>query len=234
MKLCILFTVLGAAALVLYVSEKLRAFTPRAVLRKTLVSAFFVLTALAATYATAAKGSFGFFVTAGLVFGLFGDVWLDLKFVYPGDDEPWSMAGFKSFAIGHIFFMLGMVLNFADLSKPGYIVVPLLLGAVCGLGAVKSAPLMKLVYGKYEKISIVYGGILFAMALLAGSLAMEHGWQCRTLNMMFIGGISFALSDLVLSGTYFGEGHDKPFDIIANYITYYGAQFIIALSVLFI
>lgn len=74
MTLCITFTVLGAAALVLYVSEKLRAFTPRAVLRKTLVSAFFVLTAIAATYATAAKSSFGFFITAGLVFGLFGDV----------------------------------------------------------------------------------------------------------------------------------------------------------------
>ena len=234
MNLCIIFTVLGAAALVLYVSEKLRAFTPRAVLRKTLVSAFFVLTAIAATYATAAKGSFGFFVTAGLVFGLFGDVWLDLKFVYPDDDEVWSRAGFRSFAIGHIFFMLGMVLNFADLSKPAYIIVPLLLGVVCGLGAVLSAPLMKLNYGKFKTISIVYGALLFGMTLLAGSLAMQHGWECKTLNMMFIGGILFAVSDLVLSGTYFGEGHDKPFDIIANYLSYYGAQFVIALSILFI
>lgn len=234
MTLCILFTVLGTASLMLYVSEKLRAFTPRAVLRKTLVSAFFVLTAIAATYATAAKGSFGFFITAGLVFGLFGDVWLDLKFVYPDDDEVWSRAGFKSFAIGHIFFMLGMVLNFADLSKPAYIIVPLLLGVVCGFGAVLAGPIMKLAYGKFRAISLIYGGFLFGMMLMAGSLALQHGWESTTLNMMFAGGILFAVSDLVLSGTYFGEGHDGPVDIIANYITYYGAQFIIALSILFI
>lgn len=234
MNLSVIFTVLGALSLVLYVSEKLRRFTPRAVLRKTLVSAFFVLTAIAATYATAAKGSFGFFVTAGLVFGLFGDVWLDLKFVYPQDDEVWSRAGFLSFAIGHVFFMLGMVICFADLSKPGYIIIPLLLGVVCGLGAVLSGPIMKLDYGKFKTISIVYGGFLFGMTLLAGALALQSGWQNRTLNMMFIGGILFAVSDLVLSGTYFGVGHDKPFDTIANYLSYYGAQFVIALSILYI
>ena len=81
---------------------------------------------------------------------------------------------------------------------------------------------------------MVYGGLLFAMTLMAGSLALLHGWQEANLNMMFIGGILFAVSDLVLSGTYFGTGHDKPFDIIANYISYYGAQFVIALSILFI
>ena len=42
MTLCIILTVLGAASVVLYVSEKLRAFTPRAVLRKILVSSLFV------------------------------------------------------------------------------------------------------------------------------------------------------------------------------------------------
>lgn len=232
MTLSIVFTVLGAISLVLYVAEKLRAFTPRAVLRKTLVSAFFVCTALAAAYAVG-KGSYPFFIIGGLVFGLFGDVWLDLKFVYPEDDEPWSRAGFQSFAIGHILFMLGMILNYADLSKPLYIVLPLLIAVGCGFAAVLSGPIMKLNYGKYKTISIVYGGFLFGTALVAGSLAMQHGWQVKTLNMMFGGGISFILSDLVLSGTYFGEGHDKPFDIIANYITYYGAQFTIALSILF-
>lgn len=234
MTLCFVLTALGAAALVLYLCEKLRTFSPRAVLRKTLVSALFVCTAVAASYYTAGKGSFGFFVVAGLVFGLFGDVWLDLKYVYPADDEPWTRAGFLSFAVGHCFFMLGMVLNFAELSKPAFIIVPLLLGVVCGFGAVFSAPLMKLDYGRFKTISIVYGALLFGMTLLAGGLALEHGWQCTALNMMFVGGISFTLSDLVLSGTYFGTGRDRPGDLIANYVFYYGAQFIIALSPLFI
>ena len=48
--------------------------------------------------------------------------------------------------------------------------------------------------------------------------------------MMLIGGVLFAISDLVLSRTYFGEGHETPIDFILNYIFYYSAQFVIALS----
>ena len=59
------------------------------------------------------------------------------------------------------------------------------------------------------------------------------GFQNTTLLMLFIGGISFALSDLVLSGTYFGKGKDRPIDLILNYIFYYGAQFTIAFSLFF-
>ena len=62
---------------------------------------------------------------------------------------------------------------------------------------------------------------------------MLHGWHVTTLNLIFIGSILFALSDLVLSGTYFG-GKERPVDIILNYLTYYPAQFLIALSLLFL
>ena len=51
---------------------------------------------------------------------------------------------------------------------------------------------------------------------------------------MFIGGVFFAISDLILSGTYFSTGKDRPVDVITNHATYYIAQFIIASSILFI
>ena len=54
------------------------------------------------------------------------------------------------------------------------------------------------------------------------------------LNLFFIGAVLFALSDLVLSGTYFGVGKDRPADLIANYLLYYPAQYLIALSLLFL
>ena len=69
--------------------------------------------------------------------------------------------------------------------------------------------------------------------MISGSLALYHGWQVTTLNIIFIGSILFALSDLVLSGTYFG-GKERPVDIILNYLTYYPAQFLIAFSLLFL
>ncbi len=55
-----------------------------------------------------------------------------------------------------------------------------------------------------------------------------------TLNFMFAGGIFFLISDLILSGTYFGEGKNRPVDIIINHVTYYIAQFLIASSLLFL
>jgi uncharacterized membrane protein YhhN len=93
--------------------------------------------------------------------------------------------------------------------------------------------IMKLDYGIYRPIVMGYGGILFSMTLLAGSLAWMHDFQFMTLNFMFIGGIFFLISDLVLSQTYFA-GNESKGVIIANYLTYYPAQFIIASSLLFI
>jgi hypothetical protein len=51
--------------------------------------------------------------------------------------------------------------------------------------------------------------------------------------MFFFGAVSFTLSDLVLSGTFFGEGKERPIDFILNYSTYYSAQFVIAFMLLF-
>ena len=51
--------------------------------------------------------------------------------------------------------------------------------------------------------------------------------------MFFIGSVLFAASDLILSGTYFSEGRERPVDITSNYICYYAAQFLIAYSLAF-
>ena len=93
---------------------------------------------------------------------------------------------------------------------------------------------MKLHYGKMKGIVIGYSILLFSTVLLSGSLALSMGWQNPTLNLFFAGGVLFALSDLVLSGTYFGVGKERPVDIISNYILYYGGQFLIAYSLLYL
>ena len=62
----------------------------------------------------------------------------------------------------------------------------------------------------------------------------QYGWAKTPLNLIFIGGVSFAISDLILSGTYFGEGKDRPIDLALNYITCYAAQFLIASALVFI
>ena len=64
------------------------------------------------------------------------------------------------------------------------------------------------------------------------SFAIMYKFNNWTLNLIAIGGILFASSDLILSGTYFGEGKERPIDITINSVLYYFAQFAIAFSLL--
>lgn len=231
MILCAVITAVAAVILVLYLKEKIRAYSPLALMLKSAVSALFLATAVSAAFFS--RGNYAYYIIYALVCGMLGDIWLDLKYVYPADDEKYTFAGFMAFGCGHIVFMAGMLAVYADLSRPGTILVPLLIGAVAGIVTGASGKLMKLEYGKFKTIVMVYGGLLFGMTVLAGSLALVYGLSEPTLNLMFIGGVLFALSDLILSGTYFGEGKDRPIDLIFNLTSYYAAQFVIAWAALF-
>lgn len=93
---------------------------------------------------------------------------------------------------------------------------------------------MKHCFKGYKLIVSIYAFLLAMNPLTSLMLCIYLNWTSTTLIMLFIGGILFAISDLVLSGTYFGKDHEKPLDFILNYLTYYGAQFVIAFSLLFL
>ena len=227
----------GAIALVWYIREKVRAYTLKAVFLKTLVSVLFVAVGVYGAWRCTGQGKEALlcpFVLMGLLFGLLGDIWLDLKYVFPEKDEPFTYAGFCAFGVGHLFYIAGMLLAYFPAGKPAYLLVPLLLAAVMSAGnAILEKP-MGLCFGKLKPTVIAYGVLLFATVTISGSLALFYGWQEKTPVLLFAGGVLFALSDLVLSGTYFGTGKDRPIDLILNYSSYYPAQFLIAASLLFV
>ena len=237
MLTCVLLLGGGAVVLALYLAEKLRRYSVKAVLLKGLCSALFVSLAVCAWYQSAKGGTLrplGLFVIPGLLFGLLGDIWLDLKYVFPERDEPFTYAGFASFAVGHVLYCTGLCLQFAPGDRPSIIWLPLLLAALAGLGTAALEKPMKLRYGKFKLIVAAYGILLFSTLLLSGSLALFHGGREITLNLFFAGALLFAASDLILSGTYFGEGKERPVDLLLNYLTYYSAQFLIAFSLLYL
>lgn len=229
MKLAVVLTVLGAAALVFYLAEKIRRYSLSAVLRKAIVSVLFVGVALCGTYRSGAQ-PLAPFVVGGLVMGLLGDVWLDLKYVHPRGDVPYTYAGFVSFGIGHVLFIAGMLLQFRP--EPVRALAPLGAAVLLSLGNAALEKPMKLDYGRFRATVLVYGALLFGTTLVALSLAIGCGWSEPALTVLFIGGVLFAASDLVLSGTYFGQGKERPVDLTLNYLTYYPAQFVIAWSLL--
>lgn len=227
---CSTLTVIGLAFLLLYLPEKIHGASVRGLLLKSAVSFFFITVAIAA--AVDSKAEYGYFIIGGLVCGLLGDLWLDLKFVYPESDEAYTRPGFLAFAAGHALFIVGMLRCFGAL--PAIWFLGAILAAVAvGFAAVFLAPLLGQDYGKYKGISLFYAPFLFGTTTFAAALSIRTGFAHPTLTLMLIGGVLFALSDLVLGGTYFGKGHDKPIDYILNYVFYYGAQFLIAWSVLF-
>ena len=227
----------GAVLLFVYVREKIRAYSVKAALIKALVSALFVAVGVYGAWRSAVKGAvspLGPLVVMGLLFGLMGDIWLDLKYVFPEKDVPFTYAGFCAFGVGHILYIAGMLLGYSPAGRPLAVIVPLLLAAALSAGNALLEKPMKLHYGRFKGVVIAYGVILFSMVLLAGSLALAHGWRETPLILLFAGGVSFALSDLILSGTYFGIGRERPIDLALNYITYYAGQFLIASALVFL
>lgn len=221
----IILLILGAIALAVYIPEKIRGYTVKATIMKSVVSVFFIAVAITA----GSTAPLAQFIIMGLVFGLMGDIWLDLKFVFPERDETFTYAGFTTFGIGHILYVTGLLIQYG---AGKFLVVSFVLAAVAAVAVLLTEKPMKLVYGKMKPIVFVYGFLLFSTVFVSGGLLLTHGGA--NLLLFFIGSVLFAISDLVLSGTFFGEGKDRPVDIICNYITYYGGQFLIACSLVFI
>ena len=227
---------LGIVATIAFLVKRVKEGGVKAAMLKAFASTLFIATGVAAAASVigADKFSFALFVVMGLVMGLMGDIWLDLKWVYPETNDTYTFAGFGSFMIGHFFYLAGLFIHFADFTKPLYIVIPAVVALLLGGGVVILEKPMKMVYGQFKAITGVYGFVLGFMTFLSGSLALMHNFKEMTLNFMFVGGVLFLLSDLILSGTYFGEGKRRPVDIVTNHVAYYAAQFVIASAVLFI
>ncbi len=225
---------IGIVFLVLFLIKRLTEKRIKALFLKALTSVFFVSCASAAVYnaADSENLSFGLFLIVGLLFGLLGDIWLDLKWIYPADNDIYTFLGFGSFFAGHIVYLGALLINFADFTKPLYLIAPVIIAVLAALGIAATEKPMKLSYGKFKKISVCYAGILALMTFMSGSLALMYGFENMTLNFMFIGGVFFVVSDVILSGTYFGQGKDRPVDIVVNHVTYYIAQFVIASSIM--
>ena len=223
MSLVLLFV--GMVMLVLYINEKVRRYTLKGVFLKTAVSVVFVSVAVTAGSSSVMAP----FLTMGLLFGLLGDIWLDLKFVFPSQDEVFTYAGFFVFGIGHVLYVAGLLTQYgARVSIAGSF---LLAALAAGLVLVLEKP-MKLSYGRMRLTVLIYGFFLFSTVFVSGLLWLEH--RETALCFVFIGSILFAISDLILSGTFFGIGKDRPVDIISNYLFYYSGQFLIAYSLVLV
>ena len=217
--------IFGMISLAFYIPEKLRGYTVRTVLMKSVVSLFFVAVAVSAG-STAVLAPF---IILGLVFGLLGDIWLDLKYVFPSYDRIFTYAGFSVFGIGHVLYCTGLLMQYGT---GRYLIGSFILAAVTAGAVLLMEKMMKLSYGKMKPVVIIYSFLLFSTVFISGGLLYVK--REPALWFIFIGSAFFAISDLILSGTYFGNGKKRPIDIISNYLFYYIGQFLIAYGLTFV
>ena len=230
------FIIIGIAVILLvwYLICKCKKYDLKELFIKIGISLLFVLLALVATYKSGKITIFNVLVIIGLVFGLIGDILLDLKYIDLDRSMGYTYSGFIVFGIGHIMFMSAMIMNYYQSGGILYIILAIVLDIILSIATILMEKPLKLNYGRLKKISFAYALCLFGTCSFSLFLAIQNGFSIISLNMFLIGAILFAVSDLVLSGTYFGEGKERPIDFILNYITYYGAQFTIAFLLLFI
>ncbi len=219
----------GIVTTILFIALRVKKVSVPVLITKAGASVFFISTACAALAVNSMALSYGLLVIIGLVCGLLGDIWLDLKYIYLQDGDKYLYAGFYSFFMGHLFFLSAIFTHYSWTAVTLVLsIAPALIGAAATVALEKP---MKLIYGKFKPTCFIYGFILMAMAassIVAAVVTGERVWI-----FMSIGGVLFLLSDFMLSGTYFGEGKNTPVYVVMNHVLYYAAQFVIASSVLF-
>lgn len=196
-------------------------------LAKTFASVCFIITSFAAVKVNPNGLDWFMYVALGLIFGMIGDIVLDLKVVYPDKSSVYLASGMTAFTIGHIFFIVGMAIHYGI-----HWAVPVVAIAV-GIIAVLLGPILKLDYGKFKIPSMLYGITLAFTACMSGYVMVVSNFKTAYI-IMFIGAVCFLLSDLVLSGMYFGKDKNTPVNVVINHALYYIAQLLIASTIFFI
>ena len=156
---CVLFVVF--MALRLTVATKSERGGVVAMFAKTAASLGFISIAVAGLYEGASRAAL--FVLFGLVFGLIGDMVLDLKVVYLEKPEEgvYLTGGMASFGIGHIMFLTAICLFVGEAVTGTVIGVSAAIAAVMACGTVfLGGKLLKLDFGKFTVHSLLYAFIL--------------------------------------------------------------------------
>ncbi len=234
----VIFTGIGAIFLVIFLISRVKyGCDPETTVAKSMVSVGFMcvaVSALASNDFDKENSRYCAFIILALFFGLLGDIWLDLKYAHAESGIPYTYAGFATFLFGHLVFDVGIISKFYIKGHPMYLIVPAIISVGLCFVIYFTEDLLKVKYGKFKPIVVAYTPVVASITVFSGSLAILNNFTCVSLDIFFFASISFLFSDFILNGTYFGQGKNRPVDVIVNHTSYYIAQYAIALSLCFL
>lgn len=248
----------GIVMLILFLIARDKKSSMLAIILKTVTSLFFIATGLAAMVENGVAHDLDkialpcALVLMGLVLGMVGDITLDFKIYFKGlegeyanagkDKDSMMYFGMLAFGIGHVLYITSMAIRF-----PGY-EMNVLWSALISIAVVAvmfcvTIFALKMQFGKFLIPSIIYAFLLCWFVVMSVMYVKPAGASASSI-VLLVGSILFVISDMVLSMTYFSKPEDyqrqgalnpeSRLMIIVNHVTYYLAQFLIALSLLFI
>lgn len=223
---------IGITATIVFLVLRVKKGGIAALYAKAIASCCFIATALAAMNRNRVFLEFGTLILAGLILGMLGDIWLDLKWIYLQDKNSYLYAGFISFLLGHLCFITAIFRSAPWNSFS--IIMSIVLALVIGLIAILMEKPLKMKYGKFKLIVFLYSCTLALTMTASMMTAYITKFKLSAWIVMSVGALLFLLSDLVLSGMYFGENKNTKGNIILNHTLYYAAQFCMAATILFI
>lgn len=172
-------------------------------------------------YATRTADDFGLKLMIGLIFGMIGDILLNLRFVV-GEDK-----GQKVFLLGIVSFLIGHILYLAELVPiAAHPVTCIIVGAI--LAAALLAYIFKTMDVKlaFKIFGVFYLGAVIIMTVMSIDVAMAMQ-NIRSIEYA-IGAVLFMVSDIVLIFNTF-SGKTKFSMRITNLSLYYAGQLLIAM-----
>lgn len=190
-------------------------------------SFLFLLTGLFAVLSREEKNIYSILILSALFFGMLGDFWLDYK------KRKYFFAGVTFFSIGHLIYLYTFIFNCEPSLIPYGKQIILGFLALC-VAAVIEVISDKIRFPKGQRIMIAYSFLLmfsFIFAVSRGVVSIINGNTYFGICLISAGGL-FLLSDTFLAASLYGKPKFRCNDKLVL-ITYFPAQALFALSILF-
>ncbi len=199
---------------------------------KTVASLGFIAIGFTAVLTMQKFSAGALFIIGGQIFGMIGDLVLDLKVVYQKKSEEgvYLTGGMVAFGLGHIMFFVAilMYLTSAVLSL-AVIGICVAVAAVVAFAIVFGGEkLMGLRFGKFTVHSVIYGFLLIFMSAISIAGWALYGKENPHMPVFSVGMILFFLSDVFLTQMYFGGRPNDKLLCVINHSLYYAAQICVA------
>ncbi|MCR4951395.1 MAG: lysoplasmalogenase [Solobacterium sp.] len=162
----------------------------------------------------------------GLIFGMTGDILLNLRFVFKKNGQKIFLAGILAFLIGHILYLFALLPQ----ARAPWLYYFAAAGALAAAGLLIYIFKTMDVKLAFKIFGVFYLGAVFIMSAIAIGIAI---FIPNTRSLIYaIGAVLFTASDVVLIFNTF-SGVTKFSMRITNLLLYYMGQILIAVSLFY-